>query len=67
MIIKNEVNKLLYDNFFYCKKMLNENKNVISDGIKAVQVTENKFILITNGGTIYEAKLVEKGNINDKK
>lgn len=50
------------------KTILNEakvNNNDTSNTLKAMKIG-NKFSFITNDGNIYEAKLVLKGNVNDK-
>ena len=47
------------------KNILNENANAASNALMYMQFN-NGFKFITKNGDIYEAKLVKKGNVNDK-
>lgn len=48
------------------KKMLNENKTSDDTNIKAVQFTGDKFVFVTKGGDLYEAKMTYIKNVNKK-
>lgn len=50
------------------KKLLNEQKSLLNENgnIAALQFTGDKFVLITKGGDLYEAKMEYKKNINKK-
>ena len=47
------------------KNILNENANASSNALMYMQFN-NGFKFITKNGDIYEAKLIKKGNVNDK-
>ena len=46
--------------------MLNENKTSDDTNIKAVQFTGDKFVFVTKGGDLYEAKMTYIKNVNKK-
>lgn len=48
------------------KSVLNENKQQNSDNLVLMKIGES-FKFVTSNGDIFEAKLVKKGNVNEKK
>lgn len=48
------------------KKLLSESKNNSDNNVAAVQITGDKFIMVTKNGDLYEANMVYKKNVNKK-
>lgn len=48
------------------KKLLSESKSNNGNNIAAVQITGDKFVMVTKNGDLYEANMVFKKNVNKK-